>query len=182
MNEAYGTPPALDSAATQLVSEAVRHLADAEAAIVHTAGQRERFRVLVARAIVAAERALALADEERRRDEREAARSVTAARVVLARCHAASARDALHGAGQLSQSAQRAPTCEACDAGWQRVASQSPSSPLAASATSYPLLSRQARNSLRIWTSSSITKTIVFFSSETGLMRSLNLPPIVIEL
>jgi hypothetical protein len=123
LNEAYRAPNALDSAATQLVSEAVRQLADAEAAIVHTAGRRERFRVLVARAIAAAERALALADEERPRDERQATRTVTAARVVLAKCHAASARDALHGAGQLSQSAQRAPTCEACDAGWQRVAS-----------------------------------------------------------
>ena len=122
MNEAYRTPQAaLDSAATQLVSEAVRHLAEAEAAIVHTAGQRERFRVLVARAIAAAERALALAHVEPPRDDRRAAASVTAARVVLAKCHAASARDALHGAGQLSQSAQRAPTCEACDAGWQRV-------------------------------------------------------------
>jgi hypothetical protein len=37
------------------------------------------------------------------------------------RAHAARAQDARHGAGQLSLGAQRAPTCEACDDGWQRV-------------------------------------------------------------
>jgi hypothetical protein len=40
---------------------------------------------------------------------------------ILARAHAARAEDARHGAGQLSLSAQRAPTLEACDEGWQRV-------------------------------------------------------------
>src|SRR5262249_2520517 len=39
----------------------------------------------------------------------------------LVAAHAARAEDALHGAGQLSRSAQRAPTREACDDGWQRV-------------------------------------------------------------
>ena len=40
---------------------------------------------------------------------------------VLASAHAARAEDALHGAGQLSLSAQRAPTLDACEEGWQRV-------------------------------------------------------------
>ncbi len=113
---------AVESAARRTAREAARHLADAEAAIVHTSGQRARFRVLVARAIEAGERALLLAEEERSADARQAARALAAARVVLLKSHAARARDALHGAGQLSQSAQRAPTCEACDEGWRRAA------------------------------------------------------------
>lgn len=40
-----------------------------------------------------------------------------------AKLHAARAEYARHGAGQLSLSAQRAPTCEACDDGWRRVES-----------------------------------------------------------
>ena len=40
---------------------------------------------------------------------------------TLVKAHAARARDARHGAGQLSLGAQRAPTCEACDDGWRRV-------------------------------------------------------------
>jgi hypothetical protein len=43
-------------------------------------------------------------------------------RKTLAQALAASAEDALHGAVQLSLSAQRAPTCEACEDGWGRVA------------------------------------------------------------
>lgn len=39
----------------------------------------------------------------------------------MLRAYAAKAEDALHGAGQLSLSAQRAPTSEACDDGWRRV-------------------------------------------------------------
>src|SRR5262249_44201553 len=41
---------------------------------------------------------------------------------IVARAQAARAEDALHGASQLSQSAQRAPTAAACDEGWRRVA------------------------------------------------------------
>jgi hypothetical protein len=50
-------------------------------------------------------------------DPRAAAR----ARARLARLLAARAEDARHGANQLSLSAQRAPTTEACDDGWRRV-------------------------------------------------------------
>jgi hypothetical protein len=39
----------------------------------------------------------------------------------LVKAYAARARDARHGAGQLSLGAQRAPTYAACDDGWQRV-------------------------------------------------------------
>jgi len=42
-------------------------------------------------------------------------------RLLLAKAHAVKADDARHGVNQLSQSAQRAPTREACDEGWGRV-------------------------------------------------------------
>lgn len=42
-------------------------------------------------------------------------------RLLSAKALAVKADDARHGANQLSQSAQRAPTLEACDEGWQRV-------------------------------------------------------------
>lgn len=45
------------------------------------------------------------------------------ARLVIARANAALAELARHGAGQLSLSAQRAPTVEDCELGWTRVAS-----------------------------------------------------------
>ncbi|WP_437675320.1 hypothetical protein [Sorangium sp. So ce131] len=99
------------------------------AATLHTPGQRERYRRLLEGAIEQADRAVAAAEQERAAlQEHEFAageeRLLAArrgARSTLARAHAARAEDALHGAGQLSLSAQRAPTREACDDGWQRV-------------------------------------------------------------
>lgn len=82
-------------------------------------GHRDRHRELLDRAIVQGELALAAADAAG-----EGARAARVrARTVLARAHAARAADALHGANQLSLSAQRAPTPEACDEGWERVES-----------------------------------------------------------
>ncbi|HEY8076402.1 MAG TPA: hypothetical protein VIF62_19890, partial [Labilithrix sp.] len=72
---------------------------------------RDRHRELLAQAIERAERAIAVAGDAPR----------PRAQSILARAHAARAEDALHGAGQLSASAQRAPTPEACDDGWRRV-------------------------------------------------------------
>ncbi|WP_437733730.1 hypothetical protein [Sorangium sp. So ce1335] len=98
------------------------------ATTLHTPGQRDRYRRLLERAIERADRALAAADEERAAlqeqelaagGERALATSM-GARSTLARAHAARAEDALHGAVQLSLSAQRAPTREACDDGWRR--------------------------------------------------------------
>jgi hypothetical protein len=109
--------------------EAAKALSDARAlgATLHEPGERERYRALLERAIERADRALALGDERSaappggaRARLRDAA--VTAARSTLAKAHAAKARDALHGAGQLSRSAQRAPTLDACNEGWIRVA------------------------------------------------------------
>ncbi|WP_437821323.1 hypothetical protein [Sorangium sp. So ce1078] len=99
------------------------------ASTLHTPGQRERYRRLLERAIEQADRALAAAEQERAAlqghefaVERERILATRmGARSTLARAHAARAEDALHGAGQLSLSAQRAPTREACDDGWRRV-------------------------------------------------------------
>ena len=74
-------------------------------ATIHLPGQRGRFRELLGLAIDTAGRA-----EPGRR-----------ALSTLLKAHAARAEDALHGANQLSLSAQRAPTPEACDEGWRRV-------------------------------------------------------------
>ncbi|WP_437688797.1 hypothetical protein [Sorangium sp. So ce176] len=99
------------------------------ATTLHTPGQRERQRRLLERAIEQADGALAAAAQERAAlqdhelaggSERIAA-TRRGAHSTLARAHAARAEDALHGAGQLSLSAQRAPTREACDDGWRRV-------------------------------------------------------------
>ncbi|MGH7294831.1 MAG: hypothetical protein ACRELB_07860 [Polyangiaceae bacterium] len=101
-----------DAAAGSLEREAARHLAEALALVVHLRGRepRERHRRLLEQAIDHAERALAAGGEATWR-----------ARSILARAHAARAEDALHWAGQLSLSAQRAPTLDACDEGWRRV-------------------------------------------------------------
>jgi len=94
--------------------EAERDLADAlgRIATLHEPGQRERYRASLDRALARAVRALATVTDEA---------AVTRVRSMLAQAGALKAEDALHGAGQLSLSAQRAPTTEACDDGWRRV-------------------------------------------------------------
>ncbi|WP_437874680.1 hypothetical protein [Sorangium sp. So ce513] len=98
------------------------------AATLYAPGQRERYRRLLDHAIALAERALAAAERERAGlqghelaagGERTLATRM-GAHATLARAHAARAEDALHGAGQLSLSAQRAPARDACDDGWRR--------------------------------------------------------------
>jgi hypothetical protein len=107
----------------------VLHLADALALAptLHHPGQRERYRRLLAMAIDHGQSALAAMSEARPLSG-EAANvgeplhaEQTTARTTLAAAYAAKAEDALHGAGQLSLSAQRAPTLAACDDGWERV-------------------------------------------------------------
>ncbi len=103
-----------DAPATDLLERAAaQSLADAVAVIVTLRGRepRERHRRLLARAIEQAEHALAAGEGA----------PMPRALSILARAHAARAEDALHGAGQLSLSAQRAPTPDACDEGWRRV-------------------------------------------------------------
>jgi hypothetical protein len=76
-------------------------------------------------ALAAAYRAVMAGDREehrRRLAEAIALAERTDAKAILAQAHAARAEDALHGAGQLSLSAQRAPTVHDCADGWTRVA------------------------------------------------------------
>jgi hypothetical protein len=77
--------------------------------------------------------------------------ATTVAHASLARAHAARAEDALHGAGQLSQSAQRAPTLDACHDGWRRVEAivEGAEASARAAATSAELLEREGA-SLRV--------------------------------
>lgn len=117
-----------ESIARHLEREAARALGDALglANTLHLPGQRDRYRCLLEDAIQHARRALDAAEREPAAVETSdillPGESITAnARCTLARAHAARAEDALHGAGQLSRSAQRAPTRAACDDGWRRV-------------------------------------------------------------
>lgn len=105
--------------ARTLERAAVTILADelALAATLHLPGGRERHRRQLDRVIDLANRALAAAEGE----GDEPGGSCAGARSTLAKAHAVRAQDARHGAGQLSLGAQRAPTREACDDGWQRV-------------------------------------------------------------
>ena len=120
-----------DTVAERFERDAARNLAEAldTMSTLHMPGQRERFRRLLESAVEHARRALTEAEDERRVLEKgepvtELERNVAVvvgARSTLTRASAAKAEDARHGAGQLSLSAQRAPTLEACDEGWQRV-------------------------------------------------------------
>jgi len=106
--------PAAAFEAHALERAAALILADdlAQVDLLHLPGGRERHRHRLDQVIDLAGRALAAA---------EATETKASARSTLVKAHAARAQDARHGAGQLSLGAQRAPTCEACDDGWQRV-------------------------------------------------------------
>ena len=83
---------------------------------LHLPGARDRHRGQLERAIELANRGLDAAEQ----GDADAG-AIASARSMLVKAHAARARDARHGAGQLSLGAQRAPTRGACDDGWQRV-------------------------------------------------------------
>ncbi len=96
--------------------EAAAVLAETLAAALHLPGGRERHRQQLERAIALAQGVLDSADNGDEESE-----AFAGARLTLVKAHAARAQDARHGAGQLSQGSQRAPTCDDCDDGWQRV-------------------------------------------------------------
>jgi hypothetical protein len=108
--------------ANTLERKAAGILADAlaRAAVLHLPGERDRHRRQLENAIDLASRALAGAAEQAE-EAGGGARAMTSAYSTLVQAHAARARDARHGAGQLSLSAQRAPTRAACDDGWHSV-------------------------------------------------------------
>jgi hypothetical protein len=103
-----------DPSTVHVTTDARRELDEALglASTLHEPGQRTRYRALLERAIRTATHALAACGE---------LSEIAALCGTLARAHRAKADDALHGANQLSQSAQRAPTRESCNEGWQRV-------------------------------------------------------------
>jgi hypothetical protein len=103
--------PSLEREAAAVLGRAL-----ARPSALHLPGMRDRHRAEVARAIELAESALTVASAD---GERPA--TVAGARLTLVKAHAARARDARHGAGQLSLGAQRAPTRDDCDDGWRRV-------------------------------------------------------------
>lgn len=103
----------LNPDASVLAREAAAGLAEALAQPLHLPGERDRHRLQLERVIELARQALALAQ-----DPKTSAR----ARTTLIKALSAQAQDARHGAGQLSLGAQRAPTREDCEDGWQRVA------------------------------------------------------------
>ena len=88
----------------------------ARASALHLPGVRDQHRAEVERAIDLANAALAAVDAAGGNPE-----AAWAARSTLLKAHAARARDARHGVGQLSLGAQRAPTRDDCDDGWRRV-------------------------------------------------------------
>ena len=106
----------LDAHTLERTAAAILADALAAAAALHLPGGRDRHRRQLEHAIDIANRALAATEEEGGNEGTRAGACST-----LVQAHAARAQDARHGAGQLSIGAQRAPTCAACDDGWQRV-------------------------------------------------------------
>ncbi len=100
-----------------LEREASSVLAATLAEALHLPGARERHRAALERAIALCEDVARLASEVD-----VAGSTLVASRLTQARAHCARAEDARHGANQLSQGAQRAPTHEDCEDGWERVA------------------------------------------------------------
>jgi hypothetical protein len=142
--------PAASLDAGALDREAAGILADelAQVATLHLPGGRERHRRQLEHAIELANRVLASTA-----DVAGGAKAVAGARCTLAKAHAARARDARHGAGQLSLGAQRAPTCEACDDGWRRVeeiVAVAEESALAAARVAVELDDKTARKAARV--------------------------------
>jgi hypothetical protein len=103
-----------NAAAALLAAEAEEILSKAREleGSLHLAGVRDDYRNRIERGI-----ALATQVHQGVHDDR----SRTRIRKSLVLAHAARAEDARYGAGQLSRSAQRAPTREDCEDGWSKV-------------------------------------------------------------
>jgi len=106
----------LDASSLEREAAAVLGRALARPSALHLPGKRDQHRAEVERAIELAYNALTVADAGGGRLE-----TIAGARSTLVNAYAARARDARHGAGQLSLGAQRAPTRDDCDDGWRRV-------------------------------------------------------------
>lgn len=97
------------------MEEAAASLAEALSQLdaLHLPGARALHRERLGRALELSGRVLAEGGDGAALDE---------ARRTAARAHAARAKDARHGVGQLSQASQRAPTEADCEDGWRKVA------------------------------------------------------------
>jgi hypothetical protein len=105
-----------DASSLEREAAAVLCRALARQSALHLPGMRDQHRAEAERAIELACHALTVADADGRSPE-----TVAGARSTLVKAYAARARDARHGAGQLSLGAQRAPTRDDCEDGWRRV-------------------------------------------------------------
>jgi hypothetical protein len=106
----------LDAPSLERSAAAVLGSALARSSLLHIPGVRNQHRTELERAIELACSALTVAGADSRSVE-----TVAGARSTLVQAYATRARDARHGAGQLSLGAQRAPTRDDCDDGWRRV-------------------------------------------------------------
>ncbi len=103
-----------DAAALAAAAEEVLSSASELDGRLHLSGLRDEYRSRIECGIALATKALQRAGDEHGR---------TRIRQRLVAAHAARAEDARYGAGQLSRSAQRAPTREDCEDGWAKVRS-----------------------------------------------------------
>ncbi len=105
-----------EAAAASLATEAEEILSKAREleGSLHLAGVRDDYRARIERGITLATLALDGVNDDHTRIQ---------LRKSLVLAHAARAEDARYGAGQLSRSAQRAPTREDCEDGWAKVRS-----------------------------------------------------------
>lgn len=116
VEELYREETPLDAQPLERAAAGVLAEALAATNTLHLPGARERHRRQLEHAIDLANRVLAAPE-----GESADARAMARARSTLVKAHGARARDACHGAGQLSRGSQRAPTRADCDDGWQRV-------------------------------------------------------------
>ncbi len=116
MTSQPATPAALDPYALERAAAAILDEALGQVDALKAPGARDRHRRQLAEAIALAQEVLAVGAHGAVEPG-----TLAGARVTLVKAHAARARDARHGAGQLSLGSQRAPTRDACDDGWQRV-------------------------------------------------------------
>jgi hypothetical protein len=110
------TPPSKEPQTARALARQAAEIVEVERVRqLHLPGARDEHRRRLNHAIQLGEGALFEADGD--------VESLARARLVLVKAHAARAKDARHGAGQISQGSQRAPTRADCEDGWQRVAS-----------------------------------------------------------
>lgn len=105
-------PPDAESASLAAEAEEILNSAQELEGTLHWSGVRDDYRIRIERGIALATQALHGVNDDHKRAK---------IRKSLVVAHAARTEDARYGAGQLSRSAQRAPTREDCEDGWSKV-------------------------------------------------------------